>query len=338
LRITSHVVEADPMSDPLEATLATPGTAISHLTESFPRAAPHTTSRDVRRQLASASRFESATDIAIVDAAGRLTGLVRIEDLLSAADDTPMTTLMDPDPPVVSPDLIQEAAAWKAVEHGQGALAVVDDNGALVGLIPAWRMLGVLLAEHDADLARLGGYLHQGDLARSAMTESVSRRFWHRLPWLVIGLVGAMAAAGIVGGFEDRLTAEVTLAFFIPGIVYMADAVGTQTEAVIVRGLSVDEPIRSVVVREISTGLIMGAAMAAVAYPVALLWAAHPVALTVAVSIWAACTIATAVAMALPALLRALGQDPAFGSGPLATVIQDLLSIVIYFGFASALT
>jgi len=41
--------------------------------------------------------------------------------------------------------------------------------------------------------------------------------------------------------------------------------------------------------------------------------------------------------MALPALFQRLGRDPAFGSGPLATVLQDLLSIVIYFGFVTLL-
>lgn len=58
------------------------------------------------------------------------------------------------------------------------------------------------------------------------------------------------------------------------------------------------------------------------------------VAATVATSIWAACAVATTVGMGLPRLLGFLDQDPAFGSGPLATVVQDLLSILIYFGFA----
>jgi magnesium transporter len=57
----------------------------------------------------------------------------------------------------------------------------------------------------------------------------------------------------------------------------------------------------------------------------------------VALSLLAACSVATVVAMALPALLARLGQDPAFGSGPLATVIQDLLSILIYFLIAAAI-
>jgi magnesium transporter len=55
------------------------------------------------------------------------------------------------------------------------------------------------------------------------------------------------------------------------------------------------------------------------------------------VSVLAASTIATLVAMALPWLLNRLGRDPAFGSGPLATVIQDLLSILIYLAAVTVL-
>lgn len=322
------------MDDPLSSSLGRSG-AIAQASVSVPVAAADASAAEVRRYLATAGRFESAADIAVVET-GRLIGLVPIEDLLCASDDTPMS--MDDDPPVIAPDTDQEAAACKAVEHGRGALAVVDSAGRLVGLIPPWRMLAVLLREHDEDLARLGGYLHQTDVARSAMTEAVVHRFWHRLPWLLLGLAAAMVAAGIVGGFERRLEEEVALAFFLRGIVYIADAVGTQTESVVIRGLSVGVSVRSIVARELATGVLIGLALALVAYPTTLLWASDGIAATFATSIIAACTVSTAVAMTLPWLLRASGQDPAFGSGPLATVCQDLLSILIYFGLAVILT
>jgi magnesium transporter len=55
----------------------------------------------------------------------------------------------------------------------------------------------------------------------------VPRRVWHRLPWLLLGLAGALVAADLVGWFEAQLRVQVMLAFFLPGIVYLADAVGT---------------------------------------------------------------------------------------------------------------
>jgi magnesium transporter len=164
----------------------------------------------------------------------------------------------------------------------------------------------------------------------------VSRRLWHRTPWLLIGLAGAFVAASIVRGFESSLAANVELAFFLPGIVYLADAVGTQTETLMVRGLSVGVSVREVVWREVLTGLSFGVLLGAVALPVgALFFAAGDVALVVALALFSASAIATVIAMVLPAAFHHVGIDPAFGSGPLATVIQDLASIVIYLGFAT---
>lgn len=193
------------------------------------------------------------------------------------------------------------------------------------------------MEEHREDMARLSGYLHQSASARSASEERLVLRFWHRFPWLLVGLAAAMAAAAIVAAFERGLTSRLELAFFIPGIVYIADAVGTQTETLVVRGLSVGVPVARVMWRELITGMALGAVLAALAYPAVSVWFDPDVGLAVGASIWAASTVATSVAMSLPWLFSALGMDPAFGSGPLATVVQDLLSLTIYFAFATRL-
>jgi magnesium transporter len=281
--------------------------------------------------------YGSAAHVAVVDAADRFVGLVRIEQLLAAEPHSPVADLMDADPPTVTSAEDEEVAAWKAVRHGESALAVVDAGGRLVGLVPPRRLVEVMLAEHDEDLARLGGYLASTASARHAIEEPVLPRLGHRLPWLLLGLVGALLAAVIVGAFERELRQEVLLASFVPGIVYMADAVGTQTEALVIRGLSVGVPIGRIVRRELATGLLIGIALGAAFFPLGLVfWGEAPVAVAVAVALLAACSTATIVAMALPWVLSRLGYDPAFGSGPLATVIQDLLSLLIYFWVAAA--
>jgi magnesium transporter len=151
-----------------------------------------------------------------------------------------------------------------------------------------------------------------------------------------MGLGGALLAADLVGWFETQLHRRVMLAFFIPGIVYLADAVGTQTETVVVRGLSVGVSMRRMVGRELLAGLTIGIALAVVAFVLVWWrWGALDIALSVGLSLFAACSTATLCAMLLPWLFDAFGQDPAFGSGPLATVIQDLVSILIYFAVAS---
>src|SRR6185503_17986463 len=96
--------------------------------------------------------------------------------------------------------------------------------------------------------------------ARTASDESVLSRLKHRLPWLIVGLVGAILSADLVGMFEAQLQAQVILAFFVPGIVYLADAVGTQTETLVIRGMSLGIPVQRVFWRELVTGCLIGIA------------------------------------------------------------------------------
>jgi magnesium transporter len=281
--------------------------------------------------------FESLADIAVCRD-GLLLGLIPVETALGAADDVRARSVMDPDPPVVFPGENQEKAAWKAVNHGESSLAVADAAGRFVGLVPPARLLRVLLAEHDDDLARLGGFLRSAAGARRATAERLSLRLWYRIPWLLLGLLGSAGAAVLVRGYEEELAADVRLAFFIPGIVYMADAVGTQTETVLIRGFSVGVPLRRVFRLEVLTGLLVGMLLAAITVPA--IWLTQgslQLGLAVGLALLGACAVATAVAMALPWLLNRTGRDPAFGSGPLSTVVQDLLSLLIYFAVAVAL-
>jgi magnesium transporter len=118
----------------------------------------------------------------------------------------------------------------------------------------------------------------------------------------------------------------------------MADAVGTQTETVLIRAMSTGVTARAVARREITSGFAMGVLVAAAFFLFALAtWGDASVALAVALALVGSCSIASLVALVLPAVLRHFGQDPAFGAGPLATVIQDLLSVVIYLAIAAAI-
>ncbi len=224
-----------------------------------------------------------------------------MERLLAAPATSSVAEVMDRQSPIVTPDTDQERAAWKAVQHQESGLAVVDQDGEFRGLIAPQRLLAVLLEEHDEDMARLGGFMASSASARVASTEGVMRRLWHRLPWLVVGLAGALLSAVIVGSFERQIEEQLLIAFFIPGVVYVADAVGTQTEAVVIRGLSVGVSVARVAVREVLTGVLLGLLMALLAFPLVMwLWQATDVALAVSVALLAASSIATLIAMILP--------------------------------------
>jgi magnesium transporter len=310
--------------------------ASGHANTSVPIAAPHETAGAVRERLIGRA-FDTVADIPVCDGL-RLVGMVQIEALLAADHELAVSMLMDPEPARISPHADQEIAAWTMLCHRGGALAVVDDNGALLGVIPPERMLRVLLQEHEEDIARFSGLLANSSRARIASEERVGLRLMHRLPWLAIGLIGAMLSAWLVGSAEEQLARTVQLAFFLPAIVYMADAVGTQTETLAVRGLSVGVPIRRFVGKELASGVLIGALIAALFFPFCL-WTFNDPSLAVAVSLslFASCIVAAAVALLLPWTLGLLHRDPAFGAGPLATVVQDLLSIAIYLALAATI-
>ena len=267
----------------------------------------------------------------------RLEGIVRAADLVGAEPATPIASLMRPAAVSVSAATSAERAAWLAAHAGAEVVAVNDDDGRFLGLLPSSRFLSLLVQEHEIDLARLGGFLRGTTKARTASEEPVLRRVYHRGPWLLVGLVGAVLAARIVRAFEGDLESEVALAFFLPGIVYMADAVGTQTETLVIRGLSVGVPVRRILRLEVVTGALVGLLLSVALFPLALLVTGErDLALVVSVSLFASTACATLIAMALPWLIDRLDFDPAFGSGPLATVLQDILSILIYFSVAAA--
>ena len=312
------------------------GTASEHASLRVPTAAPDdqvSATLDGMR----GKRFDSAAAVAVL-LDGRLVGVAAIERLLAAPDGALVGEIMDATPVVVAPDVDQEHAAWQAVQRGGPALVAVDGEGRFRGLIAPQQLLTILLAEHDEDMARLGGFLHSVETVRQTTVESVARRLWHRVPWLVVGLVGAMVSAALMSAFETQLNATLAVAYFVPGIVYLADAVGTQTETLAIRGLSVGVGIRRILAPEAATGMLVGLLLGVVMLPVVALMAGDwMLALAVALAVLAASTIATVVALLLPSLLHAFGKDPAFGSGPLATVVQDLLSIVIYLGAVTTL-
>jgi magnesium transporter len=281
--------------------------------------------------------FQSATS-AVVCEGDRLLGLVPIERLLAADFDTPVRDLLDETAVVATPGADREDIALQVAQQGGRSAAVAAPDGRFLGIVPSETLLRVLVAEHEEDVARLGGLRASTSLARAASEEPVRRRLWHRVPWLVIGLLGAMVSTVIVGAFEEQIREEVLLALFVPAVVYMADAVGTQTEAVVIRGMAVGVLIRDIVWRELAAGAIIGALIGATFFPFALVvWGNGRIAATVAIALFISSSIATLVAMVLPYALARLGHDPAFGSGPLATVIQDLLSILVYFAVGIAL-
>lgn len=290
---------------------------------------PAATAAAARAALA-APDLDSHERVWVVDGAA-LVGVVPLPRLLTAAPETPLRDLADPPPAAVEADTGAERVALHALRQRLDAVPVARD-GAFLGVVPSHALLEVLRREHVEDLHRLAGIQREQDSTVRALEEPATRNALHRLPWLVVGLFGTLVAGGVMTGFEETLRADVAVAFFVPGIVYLADAVGTQTETLVIRGLARSHlPLWRVVLREMGTGALLGAVLGALALPAVWLgWGDARLAAAVALSVAVACATATTVGMLLPWALSARGVDPAYGSGPLATIVQDVLSLVVY--------
>jgi magnesium transporter len=284
-------------------------------------------------------RFAMIDPVFVCDAERHPVGLSHLTDLLTADLSRPVDDLLHRDVPVALESLDQEHAAALARRHHLTALPVVDSEGRLLGCIPSAALIDISRHEHAEDISRLAGIVHQIDHAHIAAEASPWRRLRDRLPWLIVGLLGSMIATTVMARFEHLLARQLAVALFIPAIVYLADAIGTQTEAVAVRALSLPHgPLARMLAGEVATGALIGATLGAIAWAM-IYWTFGDIRLASSVggAIIIAGSIATTCGFLLPWLLSRFGADPAFGSGPVATVIQDVLSLLIYFVIAGAL-
>jgi magnesium transporter len=154
-----------------------------------------------------------------------------------------------------------------------------------------------------------------------------------RFPWLVVGLIIAFLASFFISQFEIFLNHNVAIAFFISMVAYMSGAINTQSQIIFIRALTVMRfNITAYLVREFLIGIIIGGSIGLIAGIGAYLLSRELlVAITVGTALLISMSISTLIACMVPLVLRAWGKDPAIGSGPFATAIQDLVSITIYF-------
>lgn len=276
--------------------------------------------------------------LCVVDAQRRLLGTLRPQELIALHGARRLGDVVrHAEQPVAAPDASEEQLATLAIRHGLTAIPVVDAQRRVIGVVGPAALMDVLRREHVEDLHRLAGITVENARARDAVEEPPLRRARHRLPWLVVGLLGGAVATGVVSHFEQALAERPAIAFFVPALVYLADAIGTQSEAVAVRGVSLSRMSWSALVgSELRTGVLMGTVLALLAWVLVwLTWRDAPLAAAVALALAGASTVATGLGTLLPLVLARAGVDPAYGSGPLATILQDVLTLVIYFACVS---
>ncbi|MCK9187163.1 MAG: magnesium transporter [Candidatus Colwellbacteria bacterium] len=161
---------------------------------------------------------------------------------------------------------------------------------------------------------------------------SVRVLLFMRIPPLVAGLLLGIGLSFLTSRFEEVIAVSPQVAFFIPFVVYMADAVGTQTQNIYIRGLrSGKAKFKKYLLKETALGIILGFFCGAVSWMAVWLWFdGLKLANAVGLSMFSAITIAPLIALIVAELLQLEHRDPAVGAGPITTVIQDSISVAIY--------
>jgi magnesium transporter len=283
-------------------------------------------------------RFDCADTVFVTDAEGRLEGIVRINDLL-ANSDCPIGEIMEPEHEAVQSGDDQEQIAVLAIQLNMIVVPVVDNDERLVGAVPPEALFRILRDEHMEDIQRLAGIAPHGRGPADALHAPLSDRFRRRIPWLVFGLFASSIITFVMAGFEESLSTNIAVAFFVPALVYIAGAIGTQAVSVAVQGLSTENvSIKKLLQDELVVGVAIGASLGLISsILVFVAFGDSMLSLAVGLAVLSGGTVSALVGFGLPWVFKHFGSDPTLGSGPICTIVQDVSSLLIYFVLVGAL-
>ena len=216
------------------------------------------------------------------------------------------------------------------------ALPVVDDLNRLIGRITIDDVMDVAKDEAEKDYQMASGISE--DVESSDTAWELTRA---RLPWLLIGMIGGLLGAKVIGIF-DLSGDNFELAFFIPLIAAMGGNVGVQSAAIVVQGLANDslkmENIFQKLVKELGVGLLNGIICSIIILGAAFsLGYSLALSLTVSISLFAVIVFAAVFGTFIPLTLEKYNIDPALATGPFITTVNDVLGLLIYFMIGQAI-
>jgi magnesium transporter len=258
-------------------------------------------------------------------------GVLSIHELFSASPQATIEDVMVKNPAYVHAMTDRAHVAELALAESIRAVPVVGETGEFLGVVPGDTVIQILNEEHSDYLFKATGIRRP----RHALYRELS--LWGqvktRTPWLVIGLFGGIAGAMIVRFFEHSLEEQIFVAAFIPAIVYIADAVGNQSEMLVVRALSRERnfSIKKYLSRELAAGVLISVLLSSLMFVLSYVWLKNfAFSLTLAIAVISTTLFSITFTVTLPWILKRLGFDPAVASGPIATVVCDVSSVTIY--------
>ncbi|MGB9441948.1 MAG: magnesium transporter [Desulfobacterales bacterium] len=283
------------------------------------------------------SDVEMAFYLYVVDEYGKLVGVSSLRQLVVVAPETPLKEFMSTDVFSVQTDMDQEEVARIVARYDILAVPVVDDSNRLVGVVTVDDVLDILRKEATEDILKMAGVGEE-----FVETKSILKSTRIRLPWLFASCIGGLFAFFIIGKFESSILKYAYLAAFIPVIMGMGGNIGTQSSTIVVRGLATGRlnvrDIWSVVLKELSIGVILGLVYGALIGSVAQLrYSMMALAISVALAVISSMSIAALVGSLVPMAFARINIDPAVATGPFVTTAIDIISVFFYFKIATTL-
>jgi len=245
----------------------------------------------------------------------------------------------------VSPRTDREDVAKLISKYDLLAVPVVDTDGRVLGIVTVDDVIDALVAETTEDVQKFGG---MEALDEPYMEITLARMLRKRAGWLAALFIGEMLTATAMGYFEHEIARAVVLALFVPLIISSGGNSGSQATSLIIRAMALGEVrLRDwwrVALRELPSGLCLGAFLGVIGVFRILLWQAvgwydygphYPkVALTVGVALLGVITFGSLAGSMLPFVLRRFGFDPASASAPFVATLVDVTGLIIYFTVA----
>lgn len=272
----------------------------------------------------------------VVDRNGLLIGIVGLRDLIIAEPNTSVDVVMKREVIKVQVGVDQEECARLFTKYGLLALPVVDSEGHLVGTISHDDIVEVIEEEATEDIYRLAN-VGDGDLQ---IFSPVKLSIQRRLPWLAINLFTAFLAASVVGFFESTIAKVSVLAVFQSIVAGQGGNAGTQTLAMVVRGIAVGEiefkDAWRALVREAGIGIIHGIIIGTLVAIGAYLWKGIPIlGLVIGLAMTGNMIAAGIAGTLVPLTLKLLKLDPALASAVMVTTVTDCVGFGLFLGLAT---
>ncbi len=278
----------------------------------------------------------------------KLIGTVSVKSLLLAPSDLQtIDSVMESNLITVTTHTDQEEVARMMSKYNLLAIPVVDGDDRMVGIVTFDDAFDVMEDETTEDMEIMAGMTPSD---KTYLRSSPFDLFRHRIPWLALLMVSATFTGLIISSFEEKLAAMVCLTAFIPMLMDTGGNSGSQSSVTVIRAISLGElefrDLGKVIWKEVRTAVMCGLVLSVLCVAKILLvdhlmlhteGVNFTVALTVGLTLAVTVLCAKIVGCTLPMLAKKLGFDPAVMASPFITTIVDALSLLVYFGIATAL-